>query len=201
MEKYGWSSYNGYVNLKKRETLVNYDKILGMIGGKDVKERGRRYGRFVIGGILKDMNITFWEDVKGQAVLGSEDFADWVYGKFILERVSNKRELSGIKDFKTRPAKLEEIAQAVASEFGLTPAELCRRRAPCRDGRLIFLELCRIFLSRKITLREIGKEVGGISASAFSRNKVRLEEKMRKDPLLGQRFEKLENIWRDVVGK
>ena len=200
MERYGWSSYNGYVNLKKRQTLVNYNKILGMIGGKEDKERGRRYERFVIGGILKDMNITFWEDVKGQAVLGSEDFTDWVYEKFILERVSDKRELSGIKDFKTGPAAtLEEIVQVVASEFGLTPAELCRRRAPCRDGRLIFLELCRFYLSRKMTLTEIGKEAGDISASAFSRNRVRLEEKMRKDPLLRQRFEKLKNVWRDVV--
>jgi len=199
MERYGWSSYNGYVNLKKREILVNYNKILGMIGGKDDKERGRRYERFVIGGIFKDMNIKFWEDVKGQAVLGSEDFTDWVYEKFILARVSDKRELSGIKDFKTGPGTLEEIVEVVASEFGLTPAELCRRRAPCRDGRLIFLELCRIYLSRKMTLTAIGKEVGDISASAFSRNRVRLEEKMRKDPLLRQRFEKLKDMWRDVV--
>jgi putative transposase len=195
IQRYRWSSYNGYVRLKNRGTLVNYSKILGMIGGKDDKERGRRYEKFVIGGIVKDMNATFWEDVKGQAVLGSKGFADWVYENFLLERNSCKRELSGIKDLITGPSTPEEIAKVVASEFGVMQAELYQRRAPCRDGRLIFLELCRIYLSRKMTLTKIGKELGDISASAFSRNKVRLAERIEKDPFLKQRFEMLKNAW------
>jgi REP element-mobilizing transposase RayT len=196
---YRWSSYNGYVHLKNRETLVNYSKILGMIGGKDDKERGRRYERFVIAGVLKDMNMTFWEDVKGQAVLGSEGFTDWVYENFFLECNIDKRELSGIKDLKTGPNTTEEIAKVVACEFGVTQEELYQRRAPCRDGRLIFLELCRIYLSRKMTLAEIGRELGDISASAFSRNKLRIAEKIEKDPFLKKRFEILKNIWNDGI--
>jgi putative transposase len=195
IQRYRWSSYNGYIRLKNRETLVNYSKILGMIGGKDDKERGRRYERFVISGILKDMNVTFWEDVKGQVVLGSGGFTDWVYESFLLERNSDKRELSGIKDLMTGPGTPEEIAKVVASEFGVTEAELYQRRSPCKDGRLIFLELCRIYLSRQMTLTEIGKGIGDISASAFSRNKVRLAEKIEKDPFLKQRFEILKNVW------
>jgi putative transposase len=195
IQRYRWSSYNGYIRLKNRETLVNYSKILGMIGGKDDKERGRRYERFVISGILKDMNVTFWEDVKGQVVLGSGGFTDWVYESFLLERNSDKRELSGIKDLMIGPGTPEEIAKVVASEFGVTEAELYQRRSPCKDGRLIFLELCRIYLSRQMTLTEIGKGIGDISASAFSRNKVRLAEKIEKDPFLKQRFEILKNVW------
>ena len=76
------------------------------------------------------------------------------------------------------PYSPEEIAKEVASEFGLDQAELYKRRAQCRDARLIFLELCRIYLSRKMSLAEIGKGLGDISASAFSRNKVRLAEKI-----------------------
>ena len=161
--------------------------------------RVRRYERFVIGGIVKDMNVTFWEDVKGQAVLGSEDFADWVYNTFLLERSIDKRELSGIKDLITGPGTVEEIAEVVASKFGVTQAELYQRRAPCRDGRLIFLELCRIYLSRKMTLTEIGKGLGDISASAFSRNKARLTERIEKDPFLKQRFDKLKSVWSEGI--
>ncbi len=40
----------------------------------------------IIGDIVKDMNVTFWENVKGQVVLGSEGFADWVYGVMVLSK-------------------------------------------------------------------------------------------------------------------
>jgi hypothetical protein len=48
-----------------------------------------------------------------------------------------------------------------------------------------------------MTLPEIGKRLGNISASAFSRNKVRLAEKIEKDPFMRQRFKKLKNVWSD----
>ena len=60
---------------------------------------------------------------------------------------------------------------------------------------MIFLELCRIYLNRKMTLAEIGKNVGDITASVFSRNRARLGEKMEKDSFLRQRFEKLKCLW------
>jgi len=47
-----------------------------MIGGRNVQEITDSYKRFVTSGIAKDMNIDFWEDVKGQAVLGSDGFVD-----------------------------------------------------------------------------------------------------------------------------
>ncbi|TET92719.1 MAG: hypothetical protein E3J46_00930 [Desulfobacteraceae bacterium] len=195
IRRYPWSSYIGYIRLKDREAFVNYGKILGMIGGRDVEERRRRYERFVTGGIAKDMNMAFWEDVKGQAVLGSEGFVDWVYENYLSGHECDRRELPGIKDLKIGPNTPEEIAKEVASEFGLDQAELYERRAQCRDARLIFLELCRIYLSRKMSLSEIGKGLGEISASALSRNKVRLAEKVEKDPYLRHCFEKIKNVW------
>ena len=48
-----------------------------MVGGGDSYRGRRNFERFTLDGILKDMNITFWNGVKGQAVLGSDDFADW----------------------------------------------------------------------------------------------------------------------------
>jgi hypothetical protein len=37
-----------------------------------------------------------------------------------------------------------------------------------------------MYLSRKMTLAEIGRSTGGITYSAFSRNRARLAEKLKK---------------------
>lgn len=195
IRRYPWSSYTGYIYLKDRESFVNYGKILGMIGGRNIEERSRRYRSFVISGIAKDMNIAFWEDVKGQAVLGSDGFVDWVYENYLSKYKGDRRELPGIKALETGPNTPEEIAKEVASEFGLEQSELYQSRAHCRDARLIFLELCRIYLSRYMSLADIGKRLGGISASAFSRNKARVAEKIEKDPYLRNCFKKIKNVW------
>jgi len=164
-----------------------------MIGGRNVQESTDSYKRFVTSGIAKDMNIDFWEDVKGQAVLGSDGFVDWVYENYLSKQDADISELLGIKDLKIGPNTPEEIAKEVASEFSIAQSELYQRRAKCRDARLIFLELCRIYLSRNMSLAQMGKRLGAISASAFSRNKVRLREKIEKDPYLRFRFEKIKN--------
>jgi len=46
-----------------------------------------------------------------------------------------------------------------------------------------------------MSLAEIGKGLGEISASAFSRNKIRLADKIEKDPHLRHCFEKIKNVW------
>ena len=125
--------------------------------------------------------------------LESDDFVDWVYKNHVSKQDTDRRELPGIRDLKNGPKAPEEIARRVASEFGVGQTELCQKRAKCRDARLIFLELCRIYLSRNMSLAQMGKRLGAISASAFSRNKVRLREKIEKDPYLRFRFEKIKN--------
>ena len=54
-----------------------------MIGGKDDREGRKRYKEFVIDRISKDMNITFWKEVKGQVV--SQQFQKLA---MVLDRLS-----------------------------------------------------------------------------------------------------------------
>ncbi|MBW1717383.1 MAG: hypothetical protein JRJ77_16445 [Deltaproteobacteria bacterium] len=124
------------------------------------------------------MNIAFWEDVKGQAVLGSDGFVDWVYENYLSKHKGDRKELPGIKALEIGPNTPEEIAKEVASEFGLEQSELYQSRAHCRDARLIFLELCRIYLSRHMSLADIGKRLGGISASARKNGKRSIFEEL-----------------------
>jgi len=70
----------------------------------------------------------------------------------------------------------------------LKSAELFVRVRPCL-APLIFL----LYLSRNMNFAQMEKRLGGISASAFSRNKVRLSEKIEKDPYLRFRFKKIKN--------
>jgi putative transposase len=193
IQTYPWSSYIGYTNVKERESFVSYDEVLGMIGGRNCQQSTDNYKKFVTSGIKKDMNIDLWEDVKGQAVLGPDGFLDWVYENYLSKKDVDIRELPGIKGLKIGPNTPEEIAKEVASEFGIVQSKLYQRRSQCRDARLIFLELCRIYLSRNMSLAQMGKRLGAISASAFSRNKVRLREKIEKDANLRFRFEKIKN--------
>jgi len=190
LKGYAWSSYAGYTHLRKRQSLVNYSEILDMAGGGDSFGGRRKYEQFVMDGVMKDMNITFWKGVRGQAVLGSDEFVDWIYDRFLSKKKVDRRELTGIKDLQTGPATVEEIARAVSREFGVEEEGLHRPRG-VPQARSILMELCRVHLSRRMSFAEMGRRLGGISVSAISQNKKRLEESLGKDSHLHERFQRL----------
>jgi len=192
---YLWSSYRGYVRQKDRERFVSYSKIVAMIGGRDERDARRRYSGFVMGGISGEMDMSFWEGVTGQAILGSEVFVDWVRERFLSRGKGDLRELPSLKALRGGPSTAEEIAREVAGRFGVSEKELYRRYASCRDARSIFMELCRLYLSRKMSFSEIGWELGEVSVAALSQNRKRLAAKMRKDEGLRGHFEDLRGGW------
>ncbi|NVL90879.1 MAG: transposase [Desulfobacterales bacterium] len=195
IRRYCWSSYPGYVRMKHRQSFVNYEKILEMVGKGDDRKGRKRYEQFVIGGILKDMNITFWQEVKGQAILGSDEFVDRIYERFLSKRKVDERELPGLKELKTGPETMEEIAQQVALEFGVPAGDLYRKRAACRVARSIFMELCRVYLIRKMSHVQIGLKLGGVSVAALTQNIKRLSSRLEDDSDLRRRFHKLVAVW------
>lgn len=195
LEAYPWSSYRGYTRLKDRLPFVTYSTILGMISTRDDSEARKRYSRFVMSGILKDMNSTFWEGVRGQAILGSDEFVDWVRERFLSHRKGDHRELPGLSAFNKGPSTIEEIAREVAAFFGVEENELYRRHASVSGVRALFIELCCLYLSRQMSLSEIGRRVGNVSVSALSQQRKRLSVKMRKDHKLHARFEELKKRW------
>ncbi len=176
--------------MRKRQSFVNYSEILEMVAGGDSFGGRRKYDKFVMDGVMKDTNITFWKGVRGQTLLGSEDFIDWIFDRFLSKRKLDRRELTGIKDLQTGPAAVEEIARAVSREFGVEEKELYRPRG-VPQPRSIMMELCRIHLSKKISCAEIGRRLGGISVSAISQNKKRLEASLRQDDHLRGSLERL----------
>ena len=135
-------------------------------------------------------SLTFWKGVRGQTVLGSDDFVDRIYERFLANKKVDRRELSGIKYLQRGPGTVEEIARAVSREFGVEEEGLYRPRGG-RQGRSILMELCRVHLSGKISLAQIGRRLGGISGSAISQNKKRLEGSLQRDSHLRGSFQRV----------
>jgi REP element-mobilizing transposase RayT len=189
---YPWSSYRGYVYLKHRQPFMTYSTVLEMVGGGEDREGRKGYADFVMGGILQDMNITFWQGVRGQAVLGSDDFVDWIYERFLADKKIDRKELPRLWELRKRPETIEEIAREVAREFEVEEASLYRRRGVNRVARSVLMELSCLHLVRQMSLAAIGTELGGVSVSALSQNRSRLAERMKDDRQLRQRFQKLE---------
>ena len=190
---YPWSSLAGYISRKGRQDFVVYDMIMGMLGGRDDRIGRAQYEIFVQDGIVKDMNVTFWNGVKGQAVLGAKEFIEDTYKRFINKNKINDRELPGIKDLHPCSDTVEEIAREVAAAFGIDvdKDELRRKRCAEREARSVLMELCCIYLARKMSLFEIGKKLGGVSVAALSQNRKRLAERMNQNKSLRNQFQKL----------
>jgi len=71
-ERWRWSSYRGMAGLEKAHPCLTIDWVLRQFGSKK-RVAGRRYGAFVFEGIGGDR---IWDGVKGQSILGEEDFVD-----------------------------------------------------------------------------------------------------------------------------
>ena len=85
---------------------------------------------------------------------------------------------------------MEEIGRAVAREFEVEEEGLYQPRG-VPQARSLLMELCRVHLSGKMNFAEIGRRLGGISVSAISQNKKRLEASLRKDPHLRESLQRL----------
>jgi putative transposase len=71
-EAYPWSSYLATAGKAKVHSCLTTEWVLGQFSGKRGKAE-QEYRKFVSWGIGKP---TIWTDVRGQAILGEEDFAD-----------------------------------------------------------------------------------------------------------------------------
>ena len=75
-EEWSWSSYRGTAGLNKPHRSLTVDWILGQMG-KRRKEAVKGYRNFVRDGIGEG---TIWKKVKGQSILGEENFIDQFLG-------------------------------------------------------------------------------------------------------------------------
>lgn len=103
-EAWKWSSYRATAGREAAHPCLTRDWVLGQFSGKRAKAE-KDYKQFVAWGIGK----TIWPEVRGQAILGGEEFAEKMVEH--LKRYRNVPELSRSQRFANRPA-LDKIFSA-----------------------------------------------------------------------------------------
>lgn len=180
LERYPWSSLGGYLSLGKRRSWMNYDEVLGYVGGSR-----RGYGRFIEEGVRRGYK-TPWEELTGQVVLGREGFLDRVRER--LDKGASKREQPSVGALES--VEPQEVLKAIGRYFHLKADELRRKRTRYRDQRAVGMEL--MYRYSGLNQAEIGQQVGGVDYTVVSRERKRLRERMERDGSLKRSIQDLE---------
>ena len=148
--KYAWSSLGSYVGARAVPSWLTVKDVLSHFGRK-----GKRGYREFIGEGIKRGIRTPWDDVRGQAVIGSEDFIKEIMSRDAMRKgkktqVVRRRELMGISP--------EAIMAAVGKYYDIEPQEMKGRGQRYTEPRYVASYLMR--RHGMLGLREIGERVG-----------------------------------------
>ncbi len=89
--QYKWSSLPGYINRKKREDWIDYDCMLS-ICSEDSRKASLNYQKYIKKNLKKQIASTF-ENLRGNIILGSEDFKKEVLkSQHLFKIIPNKDE-------------------------------------------------------------------------------------------------------------
>jgi hypothetical protein len=175
---YPWSSYKDYAGDRKGWNWVRTEWILGQISRNE--KRARKGYRKFIGAVSGRAAKDPLEQVVSSAILGSEEFVDWVREKWVEKRAYH-RDIPSLRQLSKWPGLLS-IQREAERLFGKR-AEESRRVA--------------LYLSHRLSgqsLGEIGSHFGGIGPSAVSQNTRRLEERLKGDAKLSEKVNQLKRI-------
>ena len=151
MGAYRWSSYRGYIRPRERQPFVVYDTILAMVGDHDPLKAPLYYKQFVLSGITDDMSESYWGDIKGQFLKGTEAFAEQIYGTF-MKRQGTTPSPSGTAYPLQRAITMDEIAGHVATVCNVKKNELYRKRSSSSAARSLFMEFCCQCMNARMSL-------------------------------------------------
>ena len=148
--KYPWSSLGYYLGTSSVPSWLTVKDVLNPFGSKG--KRG--YREFIEDGIRQGLRSP-WEDVRGQAVLGSPGFVEEAVkrhdaGKGKKIKIARRRELAGLKP--------EAILKAVGKYYGIRAEELKGRGWRYTEPR--YVASCLLRRYGLLGLREIGERVG-----------------------------------------
>ncbi len=181
---YRWSSLPGYINKRKRESLIDYEMVLGKHGGDSPGGR-RAYKKSIYGDLTEGIEIK--DKIIGQSLLGGEGFIEWIKENFLKGKKDREspamRELQRYRAYRAK----DEIIETIEKETGKSFKEIKTSRGTLRQiamdilyrvGGLKGIEIGRIF---------------GVDYSTVSQGRKRLTEKMRKDRKLREIVNRIEN--------
>lgn len=179
------SSLPGYLSVRRRMDFVDYEVVLGYMGGDD--RRGReRYRSFVRQGVEGAIPNPL-ELGKGNGIVGSKGFVGRIKERFLKER-KPEREQPALRNLAVA-FEPEELIEAFIQLTGMGKDGICRRGKNSVD-RAMLMEFLHRFC--QISQPEIGRLVGGIDYSAVSQARKRLREKLEIQFELRKKYKTLE---------
>src|SRR5437868_9745571 len=149
--KYRWSSLQAYVGAAVAPGWLTVKEVLSKFGS-----RGKRgYREFIIEG-MKGGIQTPWEEVRGQVVIGLEEFVGKVAERHLGGRRERRGEQSRIQEIVG--VKPEAVIKEIERYYGIKGEELRARGRHYTEPRYVASYLLRRHCL--MGLREIGERVG-----------------------------------------
>jgi REP element-mobilizing transposase RayT len=178
LRDYPWSSYRAYVGLEPCRWPLKTDVVLSGFGDT-LEEQQRNFARYMKEGLLKEVDP--FEKVIQGCILGSEDFA---------ARLLQRKDVQVGKDI-TAAAKTGRIMAHTLDEVITAVCEVCHadresimaahRYGQTDDARRLLMWAAAKWCRGKMSLREIGRRLGGVTDSGVRNASRRIERQITQD--------------------
>ena len=175
------SSLHGFLDAGQKDDFVDYEKVLGQIGGTNKVGRAR-YRRFISQGIDKERENPL-EIGRGVGIIGEKSFVEFIKARFPKSSLAREQpELRALQNNATP----DSVVSAVSNMLNIPKEALCRKGKNAIERAMLMEALYRFC---GISQKKIGEVVGGIDYSAVSQARKRLRDRINKDKTVRRRFE------------
>lgn len=182
LEKYPWSSHQGYLSKAKKWNWLFKDFLLSMLSTQP-NERLRNYRHFIT--IDDDDNAEIGKIIEGKkwpSILGSKDFINRIKEKFFLKKINDE-----IPQSKELAPDVDSIKSVICQFYKISDSELLSaKRGVFNEPRNLA-----VFLTRRLTgfgLKQIADQYGFKKYSSVSSVIGRMENTIATDGRLRKRF-------------
>jgi len=182
LNAYRWSSYHGYVSARDEEEIVDY-RWLALMGRRRMAERRQAY-RAYVESLAEGEDLTLREAMgASRYAIGEREFREEVEEELREVRL-NKGVYGDIIWPEGRQYEMAQVAECVAAEFGVDPAELHTHGRRGGVAKKVALELCCRLCGR--SQREVGAYFGYTGNGAVGKQRARIREMTNADEALSQ---------------
>ena len=185
-----WSSLAALTGLRRTPEWMDVGPVLET-WGTSPEQRMKNYRRYVEQGLTVELPNPFLS-VREQSILGSDSFVDRVRRRHLLSRTPSGDGEQPALEHLVHCLDPFEVVNEVAALYGVSSAELRRRRSSCRDGRRLAMCLTAIHCRRAHSLTHLAS-LFSVTVGALCTTRARVEN------ALGQHRNKALRAHRDEV--
>ncbi len=188
LRTFSWSSYAACLGLSAGPKWFDPTELLSDWGSSR-RTQMRRYGEYVEEGLLRDLDSP-WARLEGQTILGTEPFCDRIRRAYLLTRTADRREQPGFERAR-RSIPFDVVARAVGQVCHVPPEERLNRRGADRDARQLLIQGVCQYCRGTESLTALAERLG-LSLSALTMARARIEHRLRREKTLAATWRRVE---------